>query len=351
MACPAVSGTVALLNTYAEAFIPNSTPEDYKQALTSGAEWLPGYEEYDQGAGFLNAYNALVSLVNDPSIGDIAPPLSPTAGFAEWIQNIEFGNGCYDIDIVDLAPGHNREFIFMVDEHTPYIELEITDLDLGIDLGLNSFEVYIQSAKRSGYWYFIESANVWDDALFHVDDYETWWTGDVSGVYTDPWTRLTSIEPGYVKIIIENDWTSFDSISGHIRIRRPRTTTSRRPDFRMQGAISEYETIGWLPIEIPEDTDSAEIKLSWMRDWRGYPTSDLDMIIANWAGDHWEYIVTGATLNSPERVIIQNPTAFYVLIIGYSIYEQGSGAAIEPYKLHITFTGSSASGIPSGHRK
>jgi subtilisin family serine protease len=334
MACPAVSGTVALLNTYAEAFIPGATPEDYKQALVDGAEWLPGYDKYDQGAGFLNAYNALVALVTDPSIGDIAQPLPHTAGFAEWIGNLEMGNKPYETDIVDLAPGHNIEFVFLVDERTSSVELEITDIDLGIDLGLNSFEVYIQSAKRSGYWYFIESANVWDDALFHIDDYETWWTGAVSGVFSDPYTRLTSIEPGYVKIVIENDWTSFDSISGHIKISRLQTAKPATPDFKIHSFIEEHAWTGWIKIDVPKDTVSAELTLSWTHDWRAYPTSDLDMII------YWDagYSLYGATWNSPERVMLEHPTFLYVYVEGYSIYEQGTMVSLEPYKLHVTFT-------------
>lgn len=338
MACPAVSGAVALLNTYAEAFIPGATPEDYKQALVEGAVWLPGYNEYDQGAGFLNAWNALISLDSDPSIGDVAKPLPPSAGFAEWIKNTQVGNHVYETDIVDLPPGHKKEFIFMVNEHTDYIELEMTNLDLGVDLGLNSFEVYIQSAKRTGYWYFIDSANVWDDATFYIDDYNTFVDGDVTGIYYDPSTRLAPIEPGYVKIIIENDWTSFDSISCHVKINRPMNKplkTKGQETFTKYGSVREGAPIGWFAIEVPENTLSAEITLSWMRDWRSYPTSDLDVIIY-WDGG---YNYDAATWNSPERAILENPTYLYVLIDGYNIYQNGALlAGHEPYKLEVEFT-------------
>ncbi len=339
MACPGVSGAVALLNTYAEAWIPGATPEDYKQALVDGAEWLPGYNEYDQGAGFLNAYNALVSLVTDPSIGDLAKPLSPSAGFAEWIRNIEIGNHRYETNIVDLPPGHKQEFIFMVNEHTEYIELEMTSLDLGDNpIDFNSFEVYIQSAKRSSYWYFIETANVWGDATFYIDDYETIVTGDVTGIFYDAMTRQAPIEPGYVKVVIENDWTSYDSISCHIRISRPMQGHKEAPDVEIHGFIREYEWTGWMQIDIPENTVSAELRLSWMSDWRAYPTSDLDMII------YWDegYNTDGATWNSPERAILEYPTILYLYIEGYSIYEKGNSLPRflhgEPYKLTITFT-------------
>ena len=339
MACPAVSGAVALLNTYAEAFIPGATPEDYKQALVEGAVWLPGYNEYDQGAGFLNAWNALISLDSDPSIGDVAKPLPPSAGFAEWIKNTQMGNHVYETDIVDLPPGHNKEFIFMVNEHTDYIELEMTNLDLGVSIGLNSFEVYIQSAKRTGYWYFIDSANVWDDATFYIDDYDTLVDGDVTGIFYDPGTRLAPIEPGYVKIVIENDWTSFDSISCHVKINRPMNKPLKakgQETFTQYGFVREGEPIGWLKIEVPENTLSAEITLSWMRDWRSYPTSDLDVIIW-WDGG---YNFDAATWNSPERAILKDPTYLYIVLIdGFNIYQKGALlAGQEPYKLEVEFT-------------
>jgi subtilisin family serine protease len=343
MACPAVSGTVALLNTYAEAFIPGATPEDYKQALVNGAVWLDGYNEYDQGAGFLNAYNALLELFFDPSIGDVAKPLSPTAGFWNPLVNIEMGNEVYETDIIDLAPGHKLDFNFMVNEHTDYVELEITDLDLGFNYGLNSFEVYIQSAKRSGYWYFIESANVWDDALFHIDDYETLVYGDVTGIFYDPGTRLAPIEPGIMKIVIENDWTSYDSISCHIKISRPtkQLVTPANPQeviYKKHGFIRDGDWTGWIQVPVPENTVSAELTLSWMRDWRSYPTSDIDLIIY-WDGG---YNVDGATWNAPERAILENPTILAYYVEGYDIYSKSKKGGLmppaEPYKLEIKFT-------------
>jgi subtilisin family serine protease len=331
MATPAVSGAVALLNTYAEAAIPEATPEDYKQALQKGAVWLDGYNEYDQGAGFLNAYNSLIALATDPSIGDVASPL-PSYG---WLKNIGntpiFGIGTYTTDIVDLPPGYKKEFIFRVTHLTGSIKLEITDVELGVDLGLNSLEVYIQSAKRTYYAYFIESANVWGDASFLVTDYETTWSGDVSGVYTDPATRLAPIEPGYVKVVIENDWTSYDSISCHIKITaKPEKPQSGSYKYvALTGKLADGENTGWIKIDVPKKAVAAEITLGWLRDWSFYPTSDLDLIV------YWDegYNLNGATLNSPERVMLENPKTLYVLIDGYSIQAKN-----EPYVLTIKFT-------------
>lgn len=331
MATPAVSGAVALLNTYAETFIPKATPEDYKQALQKGAVWLEGYNEYDQGAGFLNASNALVALTEDASIGDVAEPLP----FCDWLEDISnipiFSAGTYETDIIDLPPGHKKDFIFKVTHLTGSIELEITKLKKGTDLGLNSLEVYIQSAKRTTYAYFIDSANVWGNARFLITDYETTWSGKVTGVYTDDLTRLAPIEPGYVKIVIENDWTSYDKISCHIKItvKHEKPQSGRYSYTILTGRISEGKSTGWIKIDVPKGATSAEIILYWQRDWSVYPTSDLDLLV------YWDQGLSynGATLNSPERVLIDKTKTLYIRIEGYAVY-----APTEPYMLIVKFT-------------
>jgi len=142
---------------------------------------------------------------------------------------------------------------------------------------------------------------------------------------------LAPIEQGYVKIVIENDWTSYDNISCHIKIKVKHQRW--RPGFYkyviLTGKLAEGENTGWIDIKVPKKAVSAEITLYWLRDWSVYPTSDLDLYV------YWDegYNFDGVTLNSPERVILENPTTLSVLIDGYSIY-----AGNEPYVLIIKFT-------------
>ena len=323
MATPAVSGAVALLNTYAEAFIPDATPLDYKQAIKNGAVWLEGYDEYDQGAGYLNAYNALVALTQDTSIGDTYQPLPEEYELAD-ISNIPIvESGVYEGSIIDLKPGLNQEFIFKVTEATASITLEITNVDIRVrnPYKLNSFEIYIQSAKRTMYAYWIETANVWGDAEFVITDYGTTWAGWVTGVYSDLSTLQTAIEPGYVKIVIENDWTSSGPISCDFRIEVTAEPTT--PDDIYSGTVEEGEWIVF-PITPPAGAEKVILELWWENDWSAYPTSDLDMYVQWFNGTDWvmEPLIEGATLNSPERVVIEAPTigGIYVIINGYAIW-------------------------------
>lgn len=323
MATPAVSGAVALLNSYAEITLGEdlASPEDYKQAITQGAVWLEGYDTRDQGAGYLNAFNSLEALKADDSLGDAAPEL-PEWAWLEPIINVPIVvKGRYSTSVENLAPGHKVEFIFYVGHWTESIELTLSNVFLGEEnpFGINSFEVYIQSAKRTMYAYFIDTANVWGDASFLITDFETVWTGEVTGVYWDPTTRLAPIEPGYIKIVIENDWTSYDEISADIEI-VVKAKKPAKPDFSMVGCITEGETTDWVHVEVPEGTGKAIIELSWLFSWAAYPTNDLDLIVQWFNGTEWFVALEGATLNSPERVVLDNPVDIYVLVSGYTVY-------------------------------
>ena len=328
MACPAVSGGIALLNAFSEMHELGASPEDYRQAITSGAIWLDGYTEYDQGAGYLYVEDALTKLEKDKSYGDKARPLPKKARLTD-ITNIPIvGEGVYETSIENLAPGLNKEFIFEITEATDSIKLDLTNVWLNPDedLGLNSFEVYIQSAKRTTYAYYIETANVWGDASFYITDDATTWSGPVTGVYTDGYTR--AIEPGYMKIVIENDFTSYGVASCDIKI----TVTAAEaptPDVEISGRLAQGEWTGWMGIDVPPGTEKAIIELWWVNDWTKYPTSDMDMII------YWDmgYNTAGATLRSPERVVLDNPTILYLYVEAYLIF-----AKTERFEVRIYFT-------------
>jgi subtilisin family serine protease len=340
MATPAVSGAVALLNTYAEMSGIGASPLDYKQAVKNGAVWLDGYGKYDQGAGYLNAYNALIALVNDPSIGDVYPPLPEEYELFD-ISNIPiFETGVYEGAIVGLKPGLKQEFIFKVTEATDSITLTITDVTRNRrnPYDMNSFEVYMQSAKRTMYGYWIESANVWGDAKFVITDYGVTWTGRVTGVYYDESTWMTAIEPGFVKIVIENDWTSSGPLSCKFKIE---VTAKPAPPANKTytGTITQDE---WIRVSTtgyiipPPGTTKVVIELWWQNDWSKYPTNDLDMYVRWHNGTTWQpWVYDGATLNSPERVVIEAPTiaTVYVYINGYSVHTD-----VESWILKIYFS-------------
>jgi serine protease AprX len=340
MSTPAVSGAVALLNSYAEANLPAATPEDYRQAITSSADWLEGYTEWDQGAGYLNAGNALSALKADTSIGDVAEPLPPTAELMD-ITNIPIvGSGVYITSIVNLEPGHKIDFIFEVTEPTEMIRLEFTNVVVGENpypiaqmIFPNSFEVYIQSAKRTFTDYYVYSANVIGKSWFKITDGVTLWKGATFGGFSLQYV-YPPVEPGYVKITIESDWTNYVSVSADIKIKVTELEPQEvfTPDITIGSQIEDGEWIGWMIIPIPAGTQVAKVELWWTNGWNKYPTSDLDVYIfvPDVGMNHG-----GATLNSPEKVDvdIDGATWFAFLLHGYAIYT----GEPESFELRIYF--------------
>jgi len=318
MSTPAVSGVVALLNDYSETVngVDVASVEDYKQALVGGAAWLRGYELHDQGSGYVNAYASLQALMADISLGDPCPRLPADAELAD-IRNIPVvGRGYYEATIEGLEPGHKVEFVFKATNVTGRIILQVLNVRLGEQnpLGINSFEVYIQGAKRTIDDYFIDSANVDGYAWFKITDDYTRWGGSVYDVYS----LSHVIEPGYWRIVIENDWTSYDVLSAKIRLLVD-ILPKNVPYHRVSGEISEGGATGWIMVPTPDIPANVELRLYWLRDWSTYPTSDLDMFIY-WDGGLILY--EGATLNSPERVVLKKPTYIYVYVYGYAIYAE-----------------------------
>jgi hypothetical protein len=86
--------------------------------------------------------------------------------------------------------------------------------------------------------------------------------------------------------------------------------------YNITGEISQGAGTGWIKIPVPPNTANIELRLCWRGDWSRYPSSDLDLYV------YWDegLTLTGATLNSPERVVLKNPTYIYVYIYAYEVH-------------------------------
>src|SRR6185295_407210 len=73
-----------------------------------------------------------------------------------------------------------------------------------------------------------------------------------------------------------------------------------------------------IPIDIPPGVKLAEFLLSWSADWGNYPTNDIDLVLFD---PQLNPFTTGATLNLPEHVEVQNPAAgtWYAVINGFDL--------------------------------
>lgn len=318
MAAPAVAGIVALLNGWGEA--KGASPYDYKEAVIAGAHPLPGFDKYDQGAGYVDAAASMAALMADATLGSPHPDLSN--GYSRNAvkpkgTSIQGANDDEGITFeVSLAPGMSEHYYFQLHPNAEKVIIDFTNVDYGEDpLEMNSFEVYYQGGMRSGNFSQVDTTNVWGDAHFEIADMSTTASGYIFGanLYDMP------LMPAYQKFIIENDWTSYDTVSATVTVRVVKGNGGIKPDEHYDGALITGESYGWIPVGF--GPNGVRLDLSWQNDWKRYPPNDMDMIVVWYDTDDNQYVeYGGATMYAPEIVIIDSDmiAEVYVLVDGYN---------------------------------
>ena len=81
-------------------------------------------------------------------------------------------------------------------------------------------------------------------------------------------------------------------------------------------------------INIPPGQSKATFDLTWRRDWSRFPTSDIDMIVLSPSSIFFD----GATLNAPERLVVENPEdgLWVAFVESYEVYKKDKA------KLYVT---------------
>lgn len=327
---PGVAGGIALLNSFAEKNGIGASANDYKQAVTGGATPIPAFPAEDQGAGYLNVEAALASLLADPVIGD-TEDLLPLVGQLEDISNIKLtGQGHFSQSGISIIPGEKTEFAFEIGE-VDSITVSLSNVDVGAfnPFGINSFELYLQSAKRTTADYIVDSANVFGNGSVTITDDAVNVTGAIFPFSTNPHV----LEPGVFRVVLENDHTSADVVSGDISIEVTRSTG--KAAAVAEGEVDEG-TFTVVSVPVPPATTQAILELEWVNEWNDYPTADLDMFVISDAGINF----SGATLNAPERVTLSNPTFIDVFVFGFEVNHGrgvGMGRDQEPFVIRAEF--------------
>ena len=332
MATPAVSGIVALLNTYGEG--KGASPYDYQQALVKGATHVPGYDRLDQGAGLANAANAMRFLQHDRHLGQSYPSLSnhyfPYQVLPKGKMLYSVYNYRGDSFDVSLNPGMADYFWFPLFGNVEKITIDFSHVNLGNNpLGVNALAGYFQTGLSGYNVASVDDTYVVGNAEFIIQNFNTTVTGDLAGNTTSD----IPIMPGYAKLVIENAWTSYGHVSGHITVHLQYSHHYRKADEYYSGTIKTGDSVGFFPVGF--GPNGVQLLLSWKNNYFHYPTSDLDLIVAIvYNNGTFVYNYSGATANSPEGVVIHSPdiNSVYVLIDGYNTYGN-----LEPYNLAVTY--------------
>jgi hypothetical protein len=96
-------------------------------------------------------------------------------------------------------------------------------------------------------------------------------------------------------------------------------------------------------VDVPAGTTQLVFELSWEGNWGRYPTNDLDMLLLDPNYPTSDINVDGATLNSPERAVIDNPAAgiWTAYVQGFSVQSlrPSPNGATDDFVLRVTADG------------
>ncbi|HRP35016.1 MAG TPA: S8 family serine peptidase [Gammaproteobacteria bacterium] len=163
-----------------------------------------------------------------------------------------------------------------------------------------------------------------DDLFVLVQDAITSTDAVLDGGFIADDTALVALNPqsGILRIAVMGDWTNAGRISADIEIQE---FSGRKLKNSARDRVREGDAL-FYSVTVPNGTGQASFELQWQQDWGRYPTDDLDLIILTPGGD---VVVDGATLNSPERAVIDNPVPgeYIVIVDGYTVWgKRGSQA-------------------------
>jgi hypothetical protein len=270
----------------------------------------------DQGHGTLDVPAALAQLMSgnleldmEPKVGKLTANVlgKPVKGKVQ----------SWESDTITVGPSEPFNAVFEIGPSTSKVTVEVFDIDTHNNSASafwpNALEVHLQSAKRTSishpvgvYWYPYDYGNSFDIV---VED--GLWT--LAGTSWD----YIPMEPGLMKLSLIGDYSNEAPVN--FKVRLIRENFKQKEENRIASGVIKTDAMTLVPVHIPEGTSMAAFDLTWHRDWNKFPTSDLDMLVLD---PDWNLAsVGGATMNAPERAVIEAPSAgtWYVLILGYMV--------------------------------
>ncbi|MCH8352030.1 MAG: S8 family serine peptidase [Chloroflexi bacterium] len=336
---PVVAGGAALLSVWAKANDPAAGVEGIRRAIINGATPLSSdFSRQEQGSGFLNVAAALDRL-KEGVTGETPAPFVPSA-----VQpNIQFQDGVFTSTFFSLAPSRGVDFIFEILPATTIVTVAVNNVTIDPNpvpaVLPNSIELYIKGAKRGGTGYIVYSANVFGHAAVIIGDGYVNIGGAISGAFLN----ASTFEPGLMKVTLQGDWTNNGNVAATVTIRR--FDDKQVPD--VQQRIGPGATVS-ISVDIPAGATEAVFELGWEHNWSRFPTNDLDMILCA-PGSVLFPDFSGATLNSPERIVVQNPQqgTWQVAILGFGVFTPDDGYYLD---VKVTVPGVNPPGVPATQR-
>lgn len=148
-------------------------------------------------------------------------------------------------------------------------------------------------------------------------------------VASDATFVIDNPQSGLVRVALQGDWTNAGRISADLEIRQQRGPLA--PESA-EGEVREGDLVP-IAFSVPAGTGQLVFELFWERDWASYPTNDIDLILLRPNGT---LSFAGATLDSPERVVINSPLAgtWIAFVEGFTVFGER-----EEFVLRVTADG------------
>lgn len=319
---PTVAGVAALLNSYYENKHHLDTPGwRWRNSLFLGADpEAVGAQWQDVNRIGFGAVDAVKALEVFKS-GDVAMEYPVFTGKLEADilgAPVKGEAVTYESPEITLNPSETFDVALEIAPFTSKVTIEFFDITAPDNSAYafwpNALEVHVQSAKRTAvshpvaiYWY----PFAYGDS-FTIEIKDGPWT--LAG---EPWA-YQPMEPGLMKISLIGDFSNESSVSFKMRVTRESKGIWRGAKIAEEDLVMGDAFV--VPVDIPAGVSKATFDLVWRRNWSKFPTSDIDMLLFD--PDFNLVSLDGATLNAPERIVVEDPVAgtWYVYIEGFEMY-------------------------------
>ena len=307
---PSVAGVAAILRQA----VPGATARQIRNALimTANPSLLEdGSGKFDRGAGYVDGKAAL-DLLKTGQVPD-TPGIEGLTNVDVKVNyklgaKIKTYSGKVDTrHVTDLLPGQRFETYYSVTPNTAAVVVTVLDVIPGSP----------------------QNAFFGDDVLLTVHSSKYTAIGEGDYIFSQYTTGgefiINKPEPGVMRITLTGDWTNASPLAlAKVNIYSWNETTSGKTS---KGPIANGDVFAFA-FKIPAGATKLNAQLEWGWNWAMYPVNDIDLYLINPNG---ELIITGATLNSPEKVEISDPPPgdWTAIIYGYEVHNA------DTYKLRI----------------
>jgi Subtilase family len=301
---PTAAGAAVLLRKAA----PWASAAQIRNALAQGANpfvLADGSGRIDQGRGFLDVSKAQTLLLSGRVSGRIdrsfAFPWVALNVALSGLDIVDFRNEKFKTRLKNLKPGQVAHFFVpssdRTDQFTVKLENVTPELPPASQNQLFGDDLFVQAT---------DAPTSFAETPLLIDAFTT----GASFPINNPQT-------GLVRLAVQGDWTNAGRISADLTIERKKNPQGFPTAL---GKVEDGEFVEET-FEVPAGTAQLVVELSWDTNWGHYPTDDVDLYLLD-ADPSKPINFSGATIDSPERAVINNPTAgeWAALVNGFEVH-------------------------------